>query len=144
MKRFLLDFLRRGALAAGIGPVVLAAVYLVLEKTAGLNSLTASQVAVGILSLTALAFVAGGLNALYGIERLSLMAAVLIHGGVLYLGYLATYLLNGWLEEGWLSLLIFTVIFVVGYLVIWAVIYAIVRKSTARINEKLHEKQTEK
>ena len=65
MKRFLLDFLRRGALAAGIGPVVLAAVYLVLEKTGGLDALTPSQAAVGILSLTALAFVAGGLQTIF-------------------------------------------------------------------------------
>lgn len=141
MKRFLLNFLRRGAVAAGIGPVVLATVYLILDANGTLPSLTPTQGAVGILSLAALAFVAGGLNALYAIERLPLMLAILIHGGVLYLAYLGTYLVNGWLEEGALPIIIFSAIFAAGYFVIWAAVYVIVKRSTARINRALAQKQ---
>ena len=134
MKRFILNFLRRGAVAAGIGPVVLAVLYLILGANGSLSSLTPVQAAVGIFSLTLLAFIAGGLNALYAIERLPLMLAVLIHGGVLYLTYLGTYLINGWLESGLIPMIVFSVIFAVGYFVIWAVVYAIVKRSTARVN----------
>ena len=137
MKRYILDFLRRGLAAMGFGPMVLAVLYLLLP----VEALTAREVSLGIFSLSALAFLAGGLNVLYQIERLPLMAAIGIHGGVLYAGYLATYLLNGWLDWGRLPVLVFTAIFAVGYLAIWAVIYAIMRRSTARVNALLRQKQ---
>ena len=137
MKRYNLDFLRRGLAAMGFGPMVLAVLYLLLP----VQTLTAQAVSLGIFSLSALAFLAGGLNVLYQIERLPLMAAIGIHGGVLYAGYLATYLLNGWLDWGRLPVLVFTAIFAVGYLAIWAVIYAIMRRSTARVNALLKRRQ---
>lgn len=137
MKRYILDFLRRGLAAWGIGPVVLAALYLLLP----VETLTVREVCLGIFSLSGLAFLAGGMNVLYQVERLPLMVAVLIHGGVLYAGYLATYLLNGWLEWGRVSILAFSGIFVAGYLAIWAVIYAVIRRNTARVNAMLKQKQ---
>ena len=100
MKRVILDFLRRGSIACGLGPIILAIVYLILQKQAGVETLTVNQLCVGIFSLSALAFIAGGMNVIYQIERLPLMVAILIHGSILYVSYLATYLLNGWLEGG--------------------------------------------
>ena len=100
-----------------------------------------SEVCTGIFSLSALAFVAGGMNAIYQIERLPLMAAIFIHGGVLYIGYLCTYLLNDWLAWGSIPILVFSGIFIVGYFVIWAIIYSIIRKNTAKINEMLKKKK---
>ena len=141
MKQIIREFFRRGALAGGFGPLVLAVLYLILHRYAGLETLTVEQVCVGILSLTALAFIAGGMNVVYQIERLPLMAAILIHGAVLYGSYLATYLVNDWLEWGTAPILVFTVIFVLGYLAIWAVIYSITRRNTARLNAILQEKQ---
>ena len=141
MKRFILDFLRRGMLACGIGPMVLAVLYLILQQSADVTTLTVNQVCVGICSLTALAFIAGGMNAIYQIDRLPLMVAILIHGGILYVSYLATYLLNDWLEWGAVPIVVFTGIFVVGYLVIWAVIYAVIKTNTDKINAALKKKQ---
>ena len=141
MKKHILEFIRRGLLACWIGPVVLAIVYLVLGQKGLMETLSVNQVCVGIFSITALAFVAGGMNFLYQIERLPLMAAILLHGGVLYIGYLATYLVNDWLEWGAAPILVFTGIFVVGYLAIWAVIYSVIRRRTAKLNEILKKKQ---
>lgn len=140
MKRFVLDFLRRGAIASGIGPIVLAIIYIILQQAANVDTLTVNQVCIGIISLTALAFIAGGLNALYQLERLPLLVAILIHGGVLYVGYLATYLVNDWLDLGVIPIVVFSAIFVVGYIVIWAIIYSIIRRNTARINEILEQR----
>jgi len=64
-----------------------------------------------------------------------------MHGGVLYISYLATYLVNGWLEWGITPILVFTAIFVLGYLAIWAVIYAITKRNTDEVNRKLKKKQ---
>ena len=140
MKRFVLEFLRRGAIASGIGPIILAIIYIILQQAANVDTLTVNQVCIGIISLTALAFIAGGLNALYQLERLPLLVAILIHGGVLYVGYLATYLVNDWLDLGVIPIVVFSAIFVVGYIVIWAIIYSIIRKNTARINEILEQR----
>lgn len=141
MKYILKEFCRRGIAACGLGPIVLAVLYLILQYNGVVETLTVNEVCIGILSLSALAFVAGGMNVVYQIERLPLMVAISIHGGVLYVSYLATYLLNDWLESGTTPILIFTGIFVVGYLLIWAVIYSITKRNTDRINEILKQKQ---
>ena len=141
MKKFVLEFLRRGFIAAGIGPIVMAIVYLILKQSAAIDTLTVNQVCIGIFSLTTLAFLAGGMNAIYQVERLPLMTAILIHGGTLYIGYLGTYLLNDWLDFGIIPIIVFTAIFVVGYIVIWAIIYSIIKRNTAKLNEMLKKKQ---
>lgn len=141
MKKILSEFIRRGLSAAIFGPMVLVVLYLILQHGGAIDSLSVNQVCTGILSLSALAFVAGGMNVIYQIERLPLMMAILIHGGVLYLGYLATYLLNGWLDGGATPILVFTGIFLLGYLAVWAVIYCITRRNTEKLNALLREKQ---
>lgn len=141
MKRFIMEFLRRGLAACGLGPMVLAILYLILQRSAALETLTVNQVCMGIFSLTALAFIAGGMNAIYQIERLPLMVAILIHGGILYISYLVTYLLNGWLEWGAAPVFVFSGIFAVGYLVIWVIIYSMIKARTASLNEILKKKQ---
>ena len=141
MKKFVLEVLRRGMVACGFGPLILAVLYLILKRSIGLETLTVDEVCVGIVSLSVLAFVAGGMNAGYQIERLPLMVAILIHGGVLYISYLGTYLVNGWLECGLTPMLVFTGVFALGYLMIWAVIYAITKRNTDRVNTLLREKQ---
>ena len=141
MKKFVLEFVRRGLIATGLGPIVLAIVYLILKQSAAIDALTVNQVCIGIFSLSVLAFIAGAMNAIYQVERLPLMTAILIHGGVLYIGYLGTYLLNDWLDFGVIPIIVFTAIFVVGYIVIWAVIYSIIKRNTAKLNEMLKKKQ---
>ena len=141
MKAFIKDFMFRGIIAAGFGPVALAIVYLILQKNGVLDTLTVNEVSIEILSLFALAFLAGGVNAIYHVERFPLMVAILMHGIVLYIAYFAVYLINGWLKDGWISVLAFTVIFVVGYLVIWGVIYFVTRRKAAKLNALLKEKQ---
>ena len=141
MKKFVLEFLRRGFAACGMGPIILAILYLILQQTAAVETLTVNQVCIGIFSITALAFIAGGMNAIYRIERLPLMLAILIHGSVLYLSYLGTYLLNDGLDLGVMPIVVFSAICVVGYIVIWAIIYSITKRRTEKLNEILKTQQ---
>ena len=141
MKKIVLEFVRRGLLACGFGPMILAVVYLILHARAEIDVLSVQQASLGIFSLSALAFVAGGMNVIYHIEQLPLMLAVLIHGGVLYVSYLAAYLINGWMKWGTAPILVFSIIFVLGYLAIWAIIYSVTRKNTEKVNELLKKKQ---
>ena len=143
MKYILKEFCRRGIAACGLGPLALAVIYLFLQYKGVVEVLTVNEVCVGIFSLSALAFVAGGMNVVYQIERLPLMIAISIHGGVLYVSYLLTYLVNDWLDRGTAPILVFTGIFAVGYLLIWAVIYSIIRRNTDRINEAMRKSRQE-
>ena len=142
MKESILEFCRRGLVACGSGPMVLVVLYLILQQRGILQTLTVNEVCLGIVSLSALAFVAGGMNMIYQIERLPLTLAILIHGGVLYVSYLVTYLVNDWLECGLMPILVYSGIFILGYLAVWAVIYSITKKRTTRINEMLQQRNS--
>ena len=141
MKKVALGFLRRGVMSCGVGPIILAVLYLILHHNGVVENVSVKELCVGIFSLSALAFIAGGMNAVYQIEQLPLMVAILIHGSALYVSYLGTYLINNWLEWGATPILVFSGIFAVGYFVIWAVIYSIIKRNTARLNQILKQKQ---
>ena len=141
MKQYVLDFVRRGLIACGFGPMILAIFYLILQHQGAVETLTVDQVCLGIFSLSALAFIAGGMNVIYQLEQLPLMVAILIHGSVLYFSYLGTYLLNDWLEWGVTPILVFSGIFLLGYLVVWVIIFSTTKKNTDLLNEMLKKKQ---
>ena len=141
MKDIILEFIRRGLFVCGLGPIVLAIIYLILQQKGAIDTLTVNQVCLGIFTLSALAFIAGGMNVVYQIERLPLMVAILIHGVVLYFSYLVTYLINDWLENGATPIIVFSAIFIVSYLLIWAIIYFVTKRNTEKVNEILKKKQ---
>ena len=141
MKKNIIEFFKRGLIACGLGPIVLAIFYLVYQNQTGVNTLSIHEVCIGIFSLSALAFIAGGMNVVYQIEQIPLMIAILIHGCVLYISYLVTYLLNNWLEWGVTPILVFSGIFVLGYLAVWIIIYFITKRNTEKLNRILVEKQ---
>ena len=141
MKKNISEFIHRGLVACGFGPLILAVLYLILHRHGSVDTLSVREVSLGIFSLSALAFLAGGMNVVYQIERLPLAVAILIHGSALYIGYLVTYLLNGWLAQGLTPFFVFSAIFALGYIAVWAVIYCITRRNTAKLNKILKEKQ---
>lgn len=139
MKPFLKEFFLRGLIAAGFGPLVLAIIYAVLGGTGQVSSLTPREVSLGIVSISVLAFLAGGMTAIYLLEQLPLMTAILLHGAGLYTAYILVYLLNGWLKRQLVPMLLFTAVFLAGYAVIWLLIYTCTRRRTEWINGQLHK-----
>jgi hypothetical protein len=137
MKLFWKEFLFRGLISAGGGPVVMAIIYGVLGATGVVQTLSPREVCLGILTITLLAFIAAGMTAIYQMEQLPLAIMILIHGGALYLAYILTYLLNGWLQGSPMPILIFTIIFLAGYALIWAIIYCIENRKTKKLNKLL-------
>lgn len=131
------NFVLRGLIAAGFGPLVLAIVYLCLHHAGVITSLSVSEVTWGIISTFLLAFVQGGAGAVFGIEKLSLKKATAIDFALIYFTLLLVYLLNGWMTPSWTVIGIFTLIFILGYLIIWTIIYQSIRKSIKRMNAKL-------
>lgn len=139
MKRFWLAFLRRGLTAASGGPVILAIIYGILGRTGAVTSLPPNEVCMGILTVTLMAFIAGGITAIYQTERLPLISAILIHASVLYLDYLVIYLINSWIQRNLTTIGIFTAIYAAGFALIWIFIYSVTKQKTDRINRKLKE-----
>lgn len=137
MRKFLKEFLLRGLICAAGGPLVLAIIYGILGATGAVDALSPIEVCRGILTITLLAFIAAGMTAIYQMEQLPLPTMILLHGGALYIAYLLTYLINGWLLNQLTSILIFTGIFIVGYAVIWLVIYCIEKAKTNKLNKLL-------
>lgn len=137
MKKFGKEFLLRGLLACSGGPVVLAIVYGILGATGTVSHFSPNEVCMGILTVTLLAFMVAGMTAIYQLEQLPLISAILIHGAGLYIAYILIYLLNGWLKQQLIPIAIFTAIFIAGYAVIWLIIYSITKTKTEQINRKL-------
>ena len=54
-------FISRGLIAMGFGPIVLAVVYGILGFTNVVNQISTSELFLGVLTLSALAFLAGGI-----------------------------------------------------------------------------------
>ena len=138
MKKFLKDFFPRGLVAAAFGPPVLAVIYWILGRTGAVETLSPNEAALGILTIELLAFVVGGMSAIYQQEQFPLASAILIHGMVLYAAYIIIYLVNGWLKRQLVSILVFSAIFLGGYALIWLCIYLTARHKTRKINSNLH------
>ena len=137
MKKFWKEFFLRGLICAGGGPIVLAIIYGILGATGEVTQFSPNEVCMGILTITLLAFIAAGMTAIYQMEQLPLPIMILLHGSALYLGYILTYLLNGWLLNQLTPILIFTGIFIAGYALIWLIIYCVERTKTDKVNKML-------
>ena len=131
------NFVLRGLIAAGFGPLVLAIVYLCLHQSRVIVSLSVNQVVWGIFSTFLLAFVQGGAGAVFAMEKLSLKKATAIDFTLIYITLLLVYLLNGWIAPSWSVVGMFTLIFIIGYFLIWAIIYQSIKKSIKKVNAKL-------
>ena len=138
MKKYVIEFLKRGMSFCFGGPLVLAIVYGILGLVGAVESFTVGEVVTGIFSSTLLAFIAAGITVIYTIDKISTFTSALIHGAVLYLDYILLYLFNGWLQSSLKPIMIFTICFVLGYLIIWAIVFVATRKCTKKLNESLN------
>lgn len=137
MKRYVIEFLKRGLAAAWGGPVVVAIVYAILGKTGVVETVTVREFCTAVLSSTFLAFIVAGCSMIYIIDKLPLVTKILLHGGLLYVTYLVIYLLNNWLARSLQVVGIFTGIFIIGYALIWLVVYLYIRSKTNQLNAKI-------
>ena len=138
MKKFWKEFLIRGLICAAGGPLVLAIIYGIWGATGAVTVLTPKAVCLGIVTITLLAFIAAGMTAVYQMEQLPLSTMILLHCGALYIAYILTYLINGWLENSLIPILVFTGIFILSYAAIWLIIYLVEKSKAARLNKLLN------
>lgn len=137
LKKYFKDFLLRGLVSMGFGPIIISIVYGILGLCRVVDKLAVNDVVLGILSITALAFLCGGITVVYQIEEIGISKAITLHGIALYVAYAVVYITNNWLKDGLIPFLIFTVIFVAGYALVWLVIYLITKRGTDSLNKKI-------
>ncbi len=135
MKAFFKEFFKRGLLSAWGGPFILAIIYFVIDKTGAAENLSPSEVSLGILSITFMAFIAGGITAIYQNEKFPIAFSALIHATVLYADYLFMYLINDWIPRGGNAIWVFTAFFAIGFCFVWLIIYLCTRRKTDNINK---------
>lgn len=136
-KNNLVEFIRRGLAFGGFGPIVLAAIYLILSYSLENFSLNGKEVFLGIISTYLLAFVHAGVSVFNQIESWSIAKATLFHLGTLYIAYTVCYLLNSWIPFKWSVLLIYTAVFVIGYMAIWLAVVLSIKAVSCRLNKML-------
>ena len=137
MKHFIKEFLHRGALFCGLGPVIMAVVYIFLSAYGVVETVAVGTLIREIFTSTLMAFIAAGISAVYTVDKLALPLAGLIQGSVLLLDYLLIYLLNGWLKPELPVIAIFIAIFIAVFAAIWFIIYKVNQRQIARLNKKL-------
>ena len=138
MKSFFKEFFKRGFISAWGGPFILAIIYYIVGRTENIENIPINEVSLGILSITLMAFIAGGITAIYQSEKLPLASSIMIHAAVLYLDYLIMYLLNDWIPRSEIGF--FTVIFAAGFAIIWVIIYFFSKRKIDSLNKLCKEK----
>ncbi len=138
ISKYYKQFMLRGLIAMGFGPIVLCIIYLILGLTGTAESVSVYDIALGVITITALAFMAGGITTVYQIEEISLPKAIGAHAVILYICYAVVYFTNGWLADGVIPFVAFTAIFFVGFAVIWTIIYFITKRGTDRVNKNIN------
>lgn len=137
MNKYLKDFLLRGMMFGGFGPIILGIIYFILSKTLNDFSLNGSEVLLGIVSTYLLAFIQAGVSVFNQIEHWSVPKSLFCHFGLLYAAYIICYVFNSWIPFEWGVIGIFTAIFVVAYFVIWTVVYFSVKATSKKLNTEL-------
>ena len=137
MKKYVKEFLLRGLIFGGFGPIVLAIVYYVISLFVADITYGGKEILLGMISVYLLAFVHAGASVFNQIEEWGICKSIGAHFSVLYVAYSVCYLLNAWIPFDMKVFLIFTGIFVAVYFVVWTIVYLCVKKSCKMLNAGL-------
>ncbi len=136
-KKYLKEFITRGLIFSGLGPIVLGIIYFLLGICLTDFSLSGTEVLLGIISTYLLAFVQAGASVFNQIEEWPLPKSLGIHLLSLYAVYSIFYLVNSWIPFDIGVFIIFTLIFLIVYFAIWLTVYLILKSVSKKINGKI-------
>lgn len=137
MNRSLKEFLHRGLMFGGFGPITLGIIYAVISETAEGFALSGMQILAGIVSTYILAFIQAGATVFNQIEHWPVMKGLLCHFSLLYAAYCIFYIANSWIPFDIKVIGIFTAIFVAVYIAIWVIVYFVTKGTSRKLNAKL-------
>lgn len=137
MNKYLKEFLHRGMMFGGFGPIVVGIIYLVISRTTEGFSLGSFEVFTAIVSTYLLAFIHAGVSVFNQIEDWPVARSLLCHLSTLYVAYIGCYLINSWIPFDFKVILVFTLSFIVLYFVIWFIVVAAIKQTQNKLNSKL-------
>lgn len=136
-KSYFKEFLHRGLIFGGFGPIVAGIVYFAISLNIKDFSVSGAEILTATVSIYLLAFVHAGSSVFHQIEEWSAAKAMLCQLGLLYAAYTLCYLINSWIKPDPTVILIYTLIFVAVYIVIWGSIYLTVKMKSKKMNRVL-------
>ena len=137
MNKYLKNFLLRGLIFGGFGPIVLGIVFFSIELSGIELGLGGSEILLAIFSTYAIAFVQAGASVFNQIEDWPLAKSLLCHFSSLFAVYSLSYIINSWIPFEPLILLIFCLVFISVYFAVWLTVYLSVKAHTKKLNSKL-------
>ena len=143
MNKYVKEFLKRGLMFSGLGPIVAGIIYLCIENSGTSLNLSGWEVFLAILSTYIMAFVHAGSGVFHLIEKWSRAKAMLCQMSSIYVIYMAGYLINSWIPLDWRVILGFTVAFVVGYFAICLIVFLSMDRVSKKLNDKLTQNQND-
>lgn len=139
MNKYVKEFLKRGLMFSGLGPLVAGIVYLILELSKVEIKLSGVDIFLAIITTYIIAFVQAGSSVFEDIESWSSIKSIFFHMTSIYVVYLGGYLINRWIPFDYIVIIIFTGIYIVTFIAIWLLIYFIVRKTSNKLNQQLNQ-----
>jgi hypothetical protein len=136
MNKNLKEFLHRGLMFGGFGPIVVGIVFACIGFTETIE-LSGLDVLLAIVCTYIIAFVQAGTTVFHQIEQWPPMKSALLQMVSLYVVYCGSYLINSWIPFNWIVVLCFTAVFIATYFIIWLIVTIIVRHTTNKLNNKL-------
>ena len=137
MNKYVKEFLHRGLVFGGFGPIILAIIYLIHSKAVGDSTISTVEAFSAITSTYLLAFVHAGASVFNQIEHWSIGKSLLCHLSTLYVAYSLCYVVNTWIPFEPKMLLLFTAIFMAIYFVVWGIVYISVKATSKNFNAQL-------
>ena len=137
MNKYLKEFLHRGLMFGGFGPIIVGIVYAILQNNIESFSLGGREFLIAIVSTYLLAFVQAGASIFNQIEHWSLPKSILCHFSLLFLAYIGCYLVNSWIPFDINVVFVFAAIFVVVYIAVWLTVFISVKLITKKLNAKI-------
>ena len=137
MNKYVKNYLQRGIVFGGFGPIVAGLVFWILQLAGVEVLLSGAQVLIAIVSTYVLAFVQAGASVFNQREEWPLAKSMGLHFLSLYIVYVGCYLVNRWIPFAWQVIAVFTGIFVLAYLAIWLTVYFVIKSVSKKLNKNI-------
>ena len=139
MNYYVKEFLKRGLIFSGFGPIIAGIIYLSLELSGVDPKLTGINVFLAIITTYIIAFVQAGSTVFNQIESWPKAKSIFFQMTSIYIVYVGGYLINKWIPFKVQAIIIFTCVFVATYLTIWLAVYFISKNTSKKLNDELNK-----
>lgn len=137
MNRYFKQFMRRGLVFGGFGPIVMGIIHLTHYLIVGNYFVSGKQIFCEIISIYVLAFIQAGASVFNQIEEWSVLKCTTVHFLTLYLAYVICYVSNTFMPFKIEVILMFTLIFAVVYFAVWSVVVISIKCVSRKMNKRL-------